>query len=260
MSLVQYLVFCETESLLLQTDYMLSTATPTCPHNITHILDPTKTQPINTTTLQTVAITQGGTYNYFFKSRGYGPITIPAGPSTTHIPLTQPYPIVPLMLTLFPDTANVGDSFCVNIYPELTAPPTLSVALNIGDTTLTLSSAILLTSGLAIGYPDPSNVGSYLPIGGEVIDVNYTTNIVTLESASTIAFPIGQALTPYMIRVFNVPIANGENITIGGNNFTSQENSSSTTSELIYTNNSTSAKTLSFEVQFRHGLAPAYRH
>lgn len=247
MSLSSYFISCIDENQVIRTGYL--TEKPTvCPHNNTHSIDQSFTSKADTLYTQTVQIDQGGVNNKYHKTEGYN-IDITAGPnvdtSFTHV---VPFPLVPRLLTIYPDSSNIGDSFSVIIADQTPTGPIIASA-NPGDTSVTVHPAVVahLSEGFLLYIRDGTN--------SDVCDIitSIVGNVVSFNVPLIHSFNTGAIVYFSIARCTNLTIKTDQQLFIGSNTLTSSELPKNIPVKLVYTNKSSSSKTIAFSMEYYYG-------
>lgn len=253
MSLSSYLITCLTEGIRIVSDYT-DTIPTTCPHNTAHTIDPTQTKVYATLATKQVTINHAdipGTFLYYM-ALGFPSQAIAAGPGvSTTISYTVLYPVLPRLFTIYPneDESNTGDTVSVYAAPNTTIG-TITANANIGDTQVTVDNNVMLNvyNGFLVSITDGVNID----VCGFCLTINSTTQIVTFVTPLTHAYAAGSYFQITVPRVLNLPIASIGKMQIGLNNLHSVMVPPGTLLTFVYTNNSSSAKTVNFFMEYSY--------
>lgn len=247
--LARFNIYCQTETLLVSTDFRDIDDPPTvCPNNNTHSVDLNLVSIIETTKTESVFINQGATNTQdIYRTVGYS-INIPSlTPGDNYIyDITRKYHISPRVLHVFPTVDNIGDQITFTIAPE-TKIAELGIDQLIGQTTLSLTtgSASKALLGMMIKIDDGINSQEL----GECIGKDTDLDTITVEHALVDHYLAGTDILQSYIRVKDIPIANTNNFTIGASKFYSDSVPPNTVVRLIYRNNDGLSKTFNYTME-----------
>jgi hypothetical protein len=225
-------------------------ATPitVCPNNNTHVINPDGIIPLDSTSIKSVAINQNSvipTGQHYLAD--FFELSIPAGTgATATYNISYDYNVSAYSITVLPTSDNVGDSFDVITVPN-TLAGTITSAIDVGATSLVLSSVANLSSGFLISISDGTTTNDL----GWIISVDATTNTIIVSTATSSSFDIGANVTYGIPRIRNGKIVNSQNFGLGFSTIGSSGLPAGAVAQLNYTNHSADAKILVFYVELQ---------
>ncbi|MEO0236603.1 MAG: hypothetical protein ABIN35_00020 [candidate division WOR-3 bacterium] len=228
----------------------------TCPHDTAHTIDPSQTIIYRTIgTNQTVVVDP---FDGWYQSTS-DTINIAAGNAgdVTNYDIWWPSNIVLWSLMLYFDPNAAGDSFSIIASPNTTIGLTLS-DLDIGATTAVVSPTVFTHAiqGLDIAVSNNQNQNqnpAYQELG-RITALNPATNTISFEYALTQPFPANCLimLNHHNVRQFKIDnnLINTNGITFGNRLLIGKTIPSGTIIRIKYTNQSTTAKTLTYKIEY----------
>lgn len=246
-TLFNYSIFCNTENFPV---YGYGTSPPTqCYNNATHSVNLASVQKFGQIQLgQTIIQNETNPTGGHFGTQSY---VFTAAPSTvTTYSVSFPFPITPLTGSVQVTSDMVGDSIDIVRQPQ-TVAGTLSLNATAPATQLTVSSTVIQNTyvGLYAYLSDGTNLDSL----GRILSINTTNNTVVVETPTVHNF---SSTTPTFFLVTNYYVKNHQFRTVqihsyGYSKIGGQAKApTGAISELIYTNNSASPKTVCFWNEF----------
>jgi hypothetical protein len=244
----QYRVYCIYEAAYVN---VWGTSAPTlCPNNHTdRAIDTSQTVIINTIS-NNIVTTQEPTTGKFQSTTLT--LNIPTGPpgQISNFDYSFPMDLQIWKSDFFADTANIGDVINGIIAPN-SQIGILTSSANIGDTVLNVNkglvTSIQVTRGVDVFLDDGNNIIAY----GRIININSTNNTITVENPLTQTYNSG-AMIRMNIRVIKDMILYypGKLQKVGEKGFKAKLLPANTIIRIAYTNNSGSAKTCIFVLEY----------
>ncbi len=248
-SLSQYMVYCITEDNTVFTDYRLDVPT-TCPHNIDHKIDPSRTIIIDTIKSNTVVVDENSptvTTGEYYRADQFE-LNVPAGKgATASYDISYPYNIGVYSATFFSTEVNIGDSFELIAYPD-TPAGTISSDIEAGSTQLIISSASTLNPGFYVSISDGKNSDNL----GEIVSIDKTTNTITFSKPCTNLYSLGSVVTFSIPRIKNGKIINTNDMYLGFSKIGCAGLPAGRIVRLNYTNSTDQEKTLNFVIELQY--------
>jgi len=221
-----------------------------CPNNSAHTVDPTTVRIVQTVSPQQFTALEASQGYYQAMSVC---ICVPAG--ATGAIYTQdiswPADILIWTTTLYTTTDSMDDVFSLISGPDTTIG-VLTVAANIGDTTINVSPTVTanVTRGLNLSLFDGTNRNDL----GEVTVIDTVNNIITFQTALTNAFNPNTLvyLNVYTIKNFTIcgTMMSNQGITFGAKGFKGKELPANMILRFVNVNNNGLAKMISFKVEY----------
>ena len=243
----QYRIWCDTESTYV---YSYGTSAPTtCPNNTAHTIDPSKTTAIQTITPETRNITQivPGYYQ-----RSTKPITVPVVTPGTVYSQTVSYPmdLNIWLIDLTTTTDMIGDSFSIIQAPEttigyITAPVAdTDTVLNVSSTAVSID----IVRGFELILDDGVTKTSL----GLITAVDSTNSQLTVENVPGVAYAPGTLIKINAYMVKNLVVDSIRTFVFGNKGVATKLLPANTPFLFDYTNNTGSAKTLYFCMEYNY--------
>lgn len=242
----KYRIYCITEG---QNVYEWAESTPTtCPNNTAHTINLNSISIVqqlasNQVKIQMENVPTGGN----FCAQTFA-VTADANTTTT-AQISWPFNISMILASWTSTSDNNGDAITVEI-PSHSTVGTITSNVNVGDTTLAVSSTVLeyVENGYYITITDGTNTDEV----GRVIGTSTTDNTITVETASTHAY---SASTPTYVQMTIKPINNllfgpAQTYTVGQYSLSATHIPAETPITVLYTNNGSDTKTLYFNYEY----------
>ncbi len=245
----KYRVHCISENI----DVIVwDTTTPTiCPNDhADRTIDTTKTTIIGTVSTQTFTVEEPTTGYFQHTTKKLTISSGTVGDVTSH-DFTWPMDILIWKVEFNADTANEGDQFDVIINPANNSGALTANAV-INDTVLNVPAALVndenITKGVEITLDDTTNSQNV----GRITAIDKVANTITVANALTFNFNSG--VTIIYVNVCFVKERQiykaDDKIKIGEKGFKGKLVTANTIIRCNYTNNSTAAKTLYFDLEY----------
>jgi len=247
----KYVVYCVEEAIDVS---IWSESVPTlCPHShADRTIDPDRTRIVDSRGKDTVTITDPtGEAHYIMEPKT---INVPSGQvgDVTTFDFTWPIDIRIWRAEFFPQDSMIGDSLTVVNSPN-TVVGVITEAAAASDTVLTVSSTV--TDNVSEGYFVKISNGVTTNDLGRITQVNKVAGTITVETAVTDSFTelvTSVIINPIMIK--DLPIDHNKvPYTFNDKGLRAALLPKNTVMRLIYTNNSTAAKTWYWKLEYWYG-------
>jgi hypothetical protein len=246
--LTQYLVPCITEGINVETDFKTSFPT-VCPNCNTHIIDPSGIQVIDTISSNIVTVNQNAEFptGGFYRADQYQLAVTGGTGATGSINVSYPYNTGIYSITIFSTNDNVGDSFNILLAPN-NQIGTLSAPLNIGDTTLTVSSAVGFNPGFYLFVTDGVNTNDL----GIITNVDLVNGIISFTNSASNNFASGSQISITTPIYQNGLFVNNENIKLAENVIANTDLPANQQLQFNYINSNGNPKTFNFILELQY--------